>query len=126
MSKVFLHTNSIGRVDGIMSDAFFAPPDGWVQVDEGDGDRYMHAQGNYLPKPLMDEQGRYRYKLVEGVVAERTTEELESDVPPHPTPSDIEQINAENVLLKAQVQALSDRGEFMEDCIAEMATQVYQ
>ena len=28
-------------------------------------------------------------------------------------------------LLKAQVQALSDRGEFVEDCIAEMATVVY-
>lgn len=28
-------------------------------------------------------------------------------------------------MLKAQVQALSDRGEFLEDCIAEMATVVY-
>lgn len=35
-------------------------------------------------------------------------------------------IIAENELLRAQVQALSDRGEFIEDCIAEMAMQVYQ
>jgi len=45
---------------------------------------------------------------------------------PIPIPSDIEQIKAENDLLKAQVQALVDRGEFMEDCIAELAMQVYQ
>lgn len=32
----------------------------------------------------------------------------------------------ENELLRAQVKALSDRGEFIEDCIAEMAMQVYQ
>lgn len=32
----------------------------------------------------------------------------------------------ENTLLKAQIQAVSDRGEFVEDVIAEMAMQVYQ
>lgn len=31
----------------------------------------------------------------------------------------------ENKLLKAQVQAASDRSDFLEDCIAEMATLVY-
>ena len=34
-------------------------------------------------------------------------------------------LEKENVRLKAQVQALSDRGEFMEDCLAEMAAVVY-
>lgn len=34
-------------------------------------------------------------------------------------------LEAENTLLKAQVQALSDRNEFVEDCMAEMAMQVY-
>ena len=34
-------------------------------------------------------------------------------------------LDKENVRLKAQVQALSDRGEFMEDCLAEMAAVVY-
>ena len=32
----------------------------------------------------------------------------------------------ENTLLKAQIQAVSDRGEFVEDVIAEMAMQVYR
>lgn len=34
-------------------------------------------------------------------------------------------IEAENTLLKAQVQALSDRNDFLEDCIAEMAGLIY-
>lgn len=37
----------------------------------------------------------------------------------------IASLGAENTLLRAQVQALSDRNEFMEDVIAEMAMQVY-
>lgn len=39
--------------------------------------------------------------------------------------TETERLRAENVLLRAQVQALSDRGEFVEDCIAEMAAKVY-
>lgn len=35
------------------------------------------------------------------------------------------QLLAENKLLKAQLQAQTDRSDFIEDCIAEMATQVY-
>ena len=37
----------------------------------------------------------------------------------------IAQLEGEKMLLTAQVQALSDRNEFMEDCIAEMASIVY-
>ncbi len=37
----------------------------------------------------------------------------------------IEELQAENKLLKVQLQAQSDRSDFIEDCIAEMATQVY-
>lgn len=35
------------------------------------------------------------------------------------------ELTYENALLKAQIQAQSDRSDFVEDCIAEMATQVY-
>ena len=37
----------------------------------------------------------------------------------------VETLQQENKLLKAQLQAQSDRADFIEDCIAEMATQVY-
>lgn len=35
------------------------------------------------------------------------------------------ELTSENTLLKAQIQAQSDRSDFVEDCIAEMATVVY-
>ena len=41
------------------------------------------------------------------------------------TPVTIEDLQAENKLLKAQVQAQTDRADFIEDCIAEMAGIVY-
>lgn len=37
-----------------------------------------------------------------------------------------EQLKQENQLLKAQNNALSERADFIEDVVAEMATQVYQ
>ena len=48
--------------------------------------------------------------------------------PPPPPPADSERIEAletENALLKAQLQAQTERSDFIEDCIAEMAMQVY-
>lgn len=36
-----------------------------------------------------------------------------------------EELQAENALLKAQLQAQTERSDFIEDCIAEMAMQVY-
>ena len=102
---------------------------GWLQIDEGTGDRYHHAQGNYFPKPKYDERGIPRYAYVlDGSPKwrERTAEEMDADyVPPQPVKT-VDELAAENDLLRAQVQSLADRGEFIEDCIAEMAMQVYQ
>jgi len=42
---------------------------------------------------------------------------------PEPDPTKV--LQNENKLLAAQVKALEARGEFIEDCIAEMAMQVY-
>lgn len=38
----------------------------------------------------------------------------------------IKELESENILLKAQNQAISERADFIEDCIAEMAMTVYQ
>ena len=127
--KVLVRVDSAGRVVAINSSAFITDTDGWVEIDSGYGDRYHHAQGNYLPGPLTDNRGVYRYKLVNGRPVERTQEEMDADyVPPEVKPTDAErilQLESEKKLLTAQVQALSDRNDFMEDCIAEMATIVY-
>ena len=118
--------NTILSVD---SSAFLSDTDGWVKIDAGTGDRYHHAQNNYFPAPPYDDRGVPRYAYVPDgnpKWRERTPEEMDADyVPPEPVKT-VDELAAENELLRAQVQALSDRGEFIEDCIAEMAMQVYQ
>ena len=121
--KVLVQTDEAGRVTAINSDAFVSG-DGWAQIDEGEGDRYRHAQNNYLLKPLTDERGVYRYKLVDGLVAQRTQAEMDADFDARPAPEPTAE-EKERTLLKAQIQALSDRNDFVEDCMAEMAGIVY-
>ena len=126
---VYVRTDDAGRITSINSSAFLPSPNGWTEIDSGYGDKYHHAQGNYFPQPIIDERGICRYKLVDGKPVERTQEEMDADyVPPEVKPTDAErisQLESEKKLLTAQVQALSDRNDFMEDCIAEMATIVY-
>ena len=123
MYKVLVQTDDTGRVTAINSDAFVSG-DGWTQIDEGEGDRYRHAQNNYLIEPLTDERGVYRYKLVDGLVAQRTQAEMDADFDARPAPEPTAE-EKERTLLKAQIQALSDRNDFVEDCMAEMAGIVY-
>lgn len=121
--KVLVQTDDAGRVTAINSDAFVSGDD-WTQIDEGEGDRYRHAQNNYLLKPLTDERGVYRYKLVDGLVVQRTQAEMDADFAARPAPEPTED-EKERTLLRAQIQALSDRNDFLEDCVAEMAGIVY-
>ena len=126
---VYVKVDESNRITAINSSAFLADVTGWSEIDSGYGDKYHHAQGNYFRQPIMDDRGIFRYKLVNGVVTERTKEEMDADyMPPEVNPTDTErilQLESEKKLLTAQVQALSDRNDFMEDCIAEMATIVY-
>ena len=126
---IYVKVDESNRITAINSSAFLADVTGWMEIDSGYGDKYHHAQGNYFDKPLYDERSICRYKLVNGRPVERTQEEMDADyVPPEVKPTDAErisQLESEKKLLTAQVQALSDRNDFMEDCIAEMATIVY-
>lgn len=123
---VYVCIDNQSRIIGINSSAFIGDTSNWIKIDEGLGDKYHHAQNNYFDKPLYTEDGVPRYKLVDGKAIERTSEEIESDKsePPLPQPT-ITDLIKENELLKAQIKAQSDRNDFMEDCIAEMAMQVY-
>lgn len=93
--QVYIKTDDKNRITAVDSSGFLADTDGWTQIDEGSGDRYYLAQGNYFPKPIMDERGIYRYKLVDGKAVERTQAEMDADyVEPVPKPSDAERIAA--------------------------------
>ena len=94
--SVYVKTDEKGRVIEINSDAFIEEFAGWVKVDEGTGDKYHHAQGNYLPLPIVDDRLIYRYKLVDGVPVERTQEEMDADyIEPKQVPSQLDIIEAQ-------------------------------
>ena len=100
--RVLVRVDEAGRVVAINSSAFVQDADGWVEIDSGWGDKYHHAQGNYLPGPLMDERGLYRYKLEDGAVVERTVEEMDGDwTPPEPVPDPMARLQAVEETLAA-------------------------
>lgn len=93
---VYARTDDAGRVAEINSSAFLSEATGWARIDSGFGDRYHHAQGNYLQGPLYDERGIHRYKLVDGAVQERTADEMEADyTPPDAVPTQLDRIEAQ-------------------------------
>ena len=102
---VYVKLDDQNRITAVNSSAFLRDTDGWTEIDRGYGDKYHHAQGNYFDKPIMDERGIYRYRLVLGVPQERTQEDMDADyVPPVHQPSDKERIEA----LEAQLAAYED------------------
>ena len=105
--KVYIRRDDAERIIDVNSDAFLTETNDWTQIDEGVGDRYHHAQGNYFPGPLYDERGIPRYAYVpDGSPKwrERTREEMDADyTPPIIPPSDTERItNLENALSALQ------------------------
>lgn len=127
-SRVYVQTDSESRVLRLEGE-YSLPADltGWTKIDEGFGDMYALAQSHYLDKPLYD-GAVLRYKLVDGKVVERTAEEIEADkakLPKPVIPKTNAELEQENKLLKAQLNAATERSDFIEDCIAEMAMQVY-
>ena len=93
--KVLVRVDDSWRVVEINSSAFVQDETGWVEIDSGWEDRHHHAQGNYLPCPLMDERGVYRYKLVDGKPLERTAEEMDADyTPPEQKPTTEQRVDA--------------------------------
>lgn len=124
---VYIRIDDQNRVNSINSSAF-VPQDWGIEIDSGVGDKYHHAQGNYFPGGVYTDDGIPRYKLVEGKAQKRTEEEIQADrgATPEPViPPTNAELEAENKLLRAQLQAATDRQDFIEDRIAEMAMVVY-
>ena len=112
---VFVKLDDANRITSVNSSAFLLHQDGWTEIDRGYTQRHHHAQGNYFPKPIMDERGIYRYKLVDGKPVERTQEEMDADyVEPEPKPSTDERV--------AQLEA---QNETLLECLLEMSEIVY-
>lgn len=72
---VYAKTDDRNVITTINSSAFLTDTTGWIEIDEGGGDIYHHAQNNYLPAGLTDENGIFNYKLADGKPELRTAEE---------------------------------------------------
>ena len=102
MNETFYALVENGVVTNVMvlyppSAAEGAVPCGELPVAVGDtyDGEYFYRGGEKLDSPL--------------ALAQQEAQTLKEDIP----------------MLKAQIQAISDRNDFVEDCIAEMATVVY-
>ena len=108
---VYAKTNSNGYITAVNSSAFLSDASGWVEIDRGHGDKYHHAQGNYLPQPIVTDGGAYRYKLVDGVPVECTAEEIaaqEAALQPEPTPEEPESGVSEDAIWDAMAAAYNE------------------
>ena len=91
MAKVYVKTDANDVITEINSDIFLHTVEEYTLIGEGNGDRFAHAQGNYLECGLFDERRRYNYKLHDGIVVKLTEAEKEELFPVStPTLSDIE------------------------------------
>ena len=100
--KVYIKINAENIVTAIDSSAFLADTEWWIEIDEGTGDRYHHAQGNYLPLGVTDNSGLYNYKYIDGVLSERSAEEKQAEYEKTLLPVRIEQRVAESKLKLAE------------------------
>lgn len=102
--RVYVQTDERGRITAVNSSAFVSP-DWGMEIDQGYGDQYHHAQGNYFPGTIYTEDGIPRYKLVDGQAVERTEEEMEADraALPEPEPTENEKLRRRVAELENQI-----------------------
>lgn len=83
MSIVYIKTNDKNHITAVNSSALLADTTDWILIDEGEGDRYTHAQSNYFDKPIITEGGAHQYiYLGDRTWRESTTEEMAAEIQP--------------------------------------------
>ena len=65
-AKIYIKVNENNEIIDVNSDFFLKNTDGWILIDEGKGDKYIHAQSSYFEKPLTEENKGYNYKYENG------------------------------------------------------------
>ena len=68
--KVYIKKNESNKVVEINSEIFIQDLTNWIYIDEGFGDKYAHAQSQYLDKSLVNEEGQFNYKYENGEIVE--------------------------------------------------------
>ena len=89
--KVLVKLNEKSEIIEIGSSIFINDTD-FIEIDEGFGDKFAHAQNQYLDKALTDEYGRFNYKYIGNIVTE--VEHLPYVEPPK-EPNEFEKMRAD-------------------------------
>lgn len=103
MIQVFARCDERGCITDVNSCIFLADAEGWVQIDEGEGDRYVHAQSMYFDSPLADELRVLRYRVVGGRAEERPAADVEVDR--HTAQAEADKMEAHQLEMAAMQQA---------------------
>ena len=97
-SRVYILLDEKERIVRIEGE-YSLPSDltGWVQIDEGYGDRFSLAQSHYLDGGLYTIQGIPRYKYEGGACVLRSEVEIaaDRDALPKPQPSQLDRVEAQ-------------------------------
>ena len=92
---VYVKTNDNDIIIAINSSAFITDYDRWTLIETNvQGDKGHHAQGHYLDKPLIDDNGIYNYRLTDGKPELRTTEEKAPELEHIATAQEITELKA--------------------------------
>ena len=104
--KVYVSLSD-GYITSINSEIFLSEEEKstMTEIDQGQGDKYAHAQSQYLEKGLVDEHGRYNYKYIGGKVVEVAEEDKPTIKEPKAVPTEQDKINAQLMLQIAQLKA---------------------
>lgn len=107
MVKVYINKDSENNITSINSEIFLSQEEiqTMTEIDQGQGDKYAHAQGMYLEKGLVDKYGRYNYKYVNSKVVEVAEADKPTIEEPKALPTEQEKINAQLMLQIAQIKA---------------------
>lgn len=66
--KVYIKLDAQANIVSIASSVFLKDTTGWVLIDEGTGDRYAHAQSQYLENGIQNKHGEYNYSYQDGAI----------------------------------------------------------
>ena len=76
--EVYVKTDQKNNIISVNSSVFVSS-DWGIKIDEGTGDKYHHAQGNYFNESIYTKDGFQRYKLSEEKPVKRSDEEIDRD-----------------------------------------------
>ena len=110
-SKVYIQTDTEGRI--LRCDGGYTTPSdltGWIEIDEGTGDKYNLCQSHYFEGGLYTMDGIPRYRWDGSAAVLRTEAELEADRAAIPEPKPSKTVEARLTALEAEAeQAKADR-----------------